>query len=223
MTGPRRRTIAPLLALAVAAGVAGCHLTSKLPAEIEPGKGRVDRTFGAGLAESIRATLSALDELAVKPKGITIRANDRSTDLDKPGWASQTNDEYFPDDSSFRDLFERQRLAVLGSEPIPFAPILISYRGETEDHRPVAVVVRLVPPDALRTEVQARVGREGDEANGRKLLDQIAGHLPKSASEPTPAAPAPPADKPAADKLATDKPATPPAADAAGLPPLPPG
>ena len=170
---PRLNRVIVALVLAVPPGLVGCHLTRATPADLGPGRGRVDRTFSASLANSVRAAIDALDDLEVHPKNITIRANESASDIGEPGWDAQTNSEYFPDDASFHDLFDAQRLTVAGSDPVPFAPILMSYRGVTADGLAVNIIVRSQPPDARQTIVMARVGREGDEDLAKKLVDRI--------------------------------------------------
>ena len=187
MTGfPRARAA---LVLVVTFAVAGCHLTGGSPADLGPGRGRVDRTFPVSLANSVRGMIDTLDDLQVRPKNITIRANEAASNLGKPAWNAQTNSEYFPDDASFHDLFDAQRLTVKGAEPVPFAPILMSYQGETEDGLAVNIVVRSQPPDAAQTMIMARVGHDGDEALARQIIDKVATRLARF----TPAPPALPA------------------------------
>ena len=70
----RRWRFAP--ALLLASGLAGCHLTGAMPVDLDPGHGRVDRTYATSLGGSVRATLDALDDLEVAPKSMTIRANE---------------------------------------------------------------------------------------------------------------------------------------------------
>ncbi len=179
-------------------GLAGCHLTGpkssepggKLPADLGEGHGRVDKTYTASLGQSIRATLDVLDELNVKPLDGSIRANDAASPLGKQKWVGQSNAEYLPDDVSFHDLFDRQRLNLPSGETTGFAPILMAYKGEIQDGKSVMVIIRSQPPDATRTQIMARVGRDGDEAWSRSFFDKITAHLPQ-------AAPAPPADLPA--------------------------
>ena len=184
---------AKLLPIVALVGVVGCHLTGEggLPADLGPGRGRVERTFTANLGQSVRATLAALDELDVKPVNGIIRANDAASVLGKPKWAGQTNSEYLADDESFEDLFYRQRLNVKGQEPSLFAPLLLAYKGELPGGKSVVVIVRSVPPDATKTVIMARVGNDGDEVWGAKFLDTIAFILPKPA-EPAPTDPARP-------------------------------
>ena len=194
----RRLNRAAALVLIVTTGLVGCHLTGGMPADLGTGHGRVDRTFAAPLSRSVRATIDALDELNVHPKGLSVRAMEAVSDIGKPGWAAETNAEFFPDDQSFHELFDDHVLNVKGAQPVPFNPVLVTYKGETEDGRPVSVVVRAQPPDATRTMVMVRVGRDGDEANGRKLLDQVTGRMPGTDVPPSDNPPAsPPADLPA--------------------------
>ena len=181
----RLRGLVASLALSL---LVGCHLTGDLPVDLGEGHGRVDRTFTASLPNSVRATLGALDDLEIHPKGGTVRANDAVSNLGKPGWATATNDDFFPDNEAFHDLFDAQRLSVKGADPIPFAPILMAYKGETGDGRAVSVVVRSQPPEALRTQVMARIGREGDAALCQQLLDRIAERL-NAMPTPQPALP----------------------------------
>ena len=194
------------IALVLLAGGAGCHLTGGVPADLGEGHGRVDRTFATNLGTAIQATLGALDDLEVRPKGGTVRANDAVSDLGKPGWASATNTEFFRDDQSYRDLFERQLLSIKGADPIHFAPILMTYKGEAKDGRVVSVVIRSQPPDATQTLIMTRLGRDGDEAWSQQLLGRVGDRLnllpqqaPNPAATPTaptaaPAVPASPAD-----------------------------
>jgi len=170
------------IALSMLVGVAGCHLTGGLPANLGEGHGRVDRSFSTGLSQSVRATIDALDDLKVSPKDLSVRAIDAVSEVGKPGWVSATNAEYFPDNQAFRDLFDKHKLSVEGAEPTPFNPVQLTYRGETEDGRSVSVIVRSQPPDASQTLLMTRVGRGGDEALSRKLLDRIAERLTESAT-----------------------------------------
>ena len=185
MTGlPRMVPIAALILLA------GCHLTSQdgLPADLGVGRGRVDRQYVAGLGQAVRATLTVLDELEVRPVNGIIRSNDGASVLGKAKWAGQTNSEYLPDDASFHDLFDRQRLTVANAEPVPFPPLLLAYKGELKGGRSVVVIVRSQPPDAKQTLIMARVGRDGDEAWGKQFLDMVATRLPQPAQPPAAAA-----------------------------------
>lgn len=190
-----------IIPIVVVAGLAGCHLTGAgeggMPADLEAGRGRVEKTYTASLGQSVRATLDALDELDVKPLDGTIRANESASQLGKAKWVGQTNAEYLPDDSSFHDLFERQRLSVAGSDPIPFAPILMAYKGEIKPGQAVIVIVRSVPPDARQTQVMTRVGRDGDEAWSRQFLDKVSAHLPQPAATVVGAAASPGTTPPA--------------------------
>lgn len=190
MTGLRRPSPARVLALFLAVGLAGCHLPGGLPMELGPGRGRVDRTYPASLSHSVRATIAALDDLGVHPKGLIVRAIDASSDIGKPGWKDETNAEYLPDNQSYRDLFDLHRMSGTSEESIPFNPVLITYQGETAEGQAVHVVVRSEPPDASKTLIMTRVGRDGDEGWSGKLLDRVADHL----KEKAPALPAlPPA------------------------------
>ena len=176
----RSRGMDAWIALSMLVGVAGCHLTGGLSANLGEGHGRVDRTFSTGLGQSVRAMIDALDDLKVSPKDMSVRAIDAVSEVGKPGWASATNAEYFPDNQAFRDLFDKHKLSVEGAEPTPFNPAQVTYRGETEDGRSVNVIVRSQPPDASQTLIMARVGRNGDEAWSRKLLDRVAERLKES-------------------------------------------
>jgi len=166
-----------LITLTLLVGGVGCHLTGALPVDLGEGHGRVDRTYSASLGNSVRATIEALDELGVHPKGLSVRAMEAVSDIGKPGWKAETNAEYFPDDQSFHDLFDKHQLSVAGAEPSPFNPVLVTYQGETPDGRAISVVVRAQPPDASQTMIMTRVGRDGDGVWGRKLLDQVGERL----------------------------------------------
>ena len=182
-----------LLPIVALVGVVGCHLTGEggLPADLGPGRGRVERTFNANLGQSVRATLAALDELDAKPVNGIVRANDAASVLGKPKWIGQTNVEYLPDDESFVDLFYRQRLNVKGQEPSLFAPLLVAYKGELAGGKSVVVIVRSVPPDATKTVIMSRVGNNGDEAWSAKFLDTVAFILPQNPEPSTTQDPAP--------------------------------
>ena len=183
------------IALSVLLGAAGCHLTGGLPSTLSDGHGRVDRAYKASLARSVRAVISTLDDLKVKPKDLAIRAIDAVSDQGPPGWAAATNSDYFPDNESFHDLFDKHRLNVAGAEPTPFNPVQVTYKGETEDGRSVAIIVRSQPPDASETLIMTRVGREGDDAWSRKFLDLVTERLPGSTKPAADALPALPAAK----------------------------
>lgn len=217
----RRRSFAPILLLL--AGLAGCHLTGGMPVDLDPGRGRVDRTFIVGLGRAVRATLDALDDLEVAPKALTIRANDSASEQGGPKWQGQSNAEFLPDDASFRDLFEFQRMNVEGQGPIPFAPILVSYKGELRDGRDVVVVVRSLPPEARETRIMARIGRNGDEALGRKLIDDIAERLDRLPKSPDAQAASPAVTTGSTAPVTTGSGSVTPATAPADLPPLPPG
>ena len=175
----RRAAVGALVGLI---GLAGCHLTGGKLGDIGEGHGRVDRTFAAPLGRSTRAMIDALDELDVHPKGLSVRAMDSVSDIGKPGWASETNAEFFPDDLAFHELFDEHRLNIKGgTEPVPFNPVLVTYTGETADGRLVSVMVRAQPPDASQTLIMTRIGRSGDEPGSRKLLDRIAERMPGTA------------------------------------------
>ena len=215
MTGLRRPIPSLAVALVLAIGVMGCHLTGGLPVELSSGHGRVDRTFTASLGNSVQAAVSALDDLGVHPKEASVRAVDAVSDIGAPGWPTQTNAEYIPDDQAFRNLFDQHLLAVPNSEPTRFNPILVTYKGETVDGQTVTVIVRAQPPDASQTMVMTRVGRS-DEVAGKKLIVRIAERLKeqtKAAPAPTPATPDAAAPAPPAAAETTAAPA--------GLPPLP--
>jgi len=187
----RLRGMVAWIALLGFVGLAGCHLTGALPVDLGEGHGRVDRTYSASLGNSVRATIEALDELGVHPKGLSVRAMEAVSDIGKPGWKAETNAEYFPDDQSFHDLFDKHQLSVAGAESSPFNPVLVTYKGETPDGRAISVVVRAQPPDASQTMIMTRVDRDGDGVWGRKLLDQVGERL--NLLPPPPADPALPA------------------------------
>ncbi len=173
----RSHGTAAWIALSLLLGAAGCHLTGGLPVDLPEGHGRVDRTYSASLGHSVRAAIDSLDELKVRPKHASVRAIDAVSDVGEPGWAAETNAEYFPDNQAFRDLFDKHKLSINGAEPTRFNPALVNYKGETEDGRSVVVIVRAQPPDASQTLVMTRVGHNGDEAWSRKLLDRITERL----------------------------------------------
>ncbi len=178
----RLRGMAAWLVLSITVGAAGCHLTGALPVDLPEGHGRVDRTYSSSLSQSVRAAIDSLDDLKVRPKHASVRAIDAVSDVGEAGWAEQTNAEYFPDNAAYRDLFDKHKMSLEGSEPIRFNPALVTYRGETQDGRSVSVIVRSQPPDASQTLVMTKVGHGGDEAWSRKLLDRIAERLKASAA-----------------------------------------
>ena len=175
-----------LLPIFALVGLVGCHLTREagLPADLGPGRGRVEQTFPADLGLAVRASLAALDQMDAKPVNGIVRANDAATVIGKPKWAGQTNEEYLPDDESFADLFYRQRLNVKGQEPSVFAPILLAYKGEVAGGKSVVVIIRSVPPDATKSVIMTRVGNDGDEAWSKKFLDTVAFILPHPPESP---------------------------------------
>lgn len=211
MTGSRCLTPRSTIALVLAVGIVGCHLPGNMPVELSPGRGRVDRTFTASLGNSVQAAVGALDDLGIHPKEASVRAVDAVSNIGPPGWESETNAEYIPDDAAFRNLFDQHLLVVAGQEPSRFNPVLVTYKGVTVDGESVTVIVRAQPPDATQTMVMTRVGRSGDEVAGRKIIDRIEARLkeatPKPVGDPA-AAPAP--GSPAASPADPALPALPP-------------
>lgn len=193
--------------LAVAPGLAGCHVTAKAPREAGSkaeagsasapthpgGHGREDRAFGAPLRPTLTAVLGALDDAGVRPERLIIHGASGADGGKAPALAiepAEANLAMLPAGDRAEAVFARHEIALDGGTPTPFVPIFVSYKGKAADGRAVDVTIATRRGDESNNLVAVKVGHRGDAAWSGDLLGKVGARLgPGAALAPPPAAP----------------------------------
>lgn len=203
----RRSRIVPWLVLALAPGLAGCHVTRgkapeagkvaaglAAPGQVAPGPAgpaRAEQAFAAPLRPTLTAALGALDDARVRPEKLVIHG--ASDDAGKqPALAiepAEANLAMLPDGTRADDIFVQHQLRLPGTPPTAFTPIYVTYQGKAADGRSVTLTIATKRGDEANNRVAVKLGHRADPAWSGGLLDRVAARLGPGAAIKAPAEP----------------------------------
>ena len=178
-SSPRINAVAWCMAVALG----GCHTLPFLTsADLGSGRGRVDRSFPAGLRTTTLATITALSGLGVRPTALSFTSvtgdpAQQSAVVVTP--LPETTAELL-DGKLFKEILFNQKMIGPADQSIPFHPVMMTFKGQGHDGRHLVVIVqsrRFEAADDKETLVTVRVGPLGDHAWSQDLLDKVAARI----------------------------------------------